>query len=203
MLKNTLFATIALAFAATASNAAIVAFGPTVMEIPQPAHITTLAPADNDFILAFNELQRFTLGSALAIDGGGTIAAGTVVDSHMVLFNKVGESAQTLSQSGWLQFSGTILGVISLRATLLASDYLGAPSNYDDFKNRGLDEGKLDSYSVADDTLTAEFFVNRPGDWIRVISVADVPVPAAAAFLPMGFAALFGLRRRRKANKLA
>jgi hypothetical protein len=202
MLKKTLFATAALAMAATASNASIVAYAPTVMEIPQPAHVTNSDPANDKFILAFNEKQRFTLASDLTIDGG-TIAAGTVVDSHMVLFNKEGSTPLTLHQSGWLSFSGMILGVISFQKTLLASDFLGAPSIYDDFKNRGLDEGKLDSYGFAGDTLTAEFFVNRPGDWIRVISVADVPVPAAAAFLPMGFAALVGLRRRRKAAKLA
>lgn len=197
MFKKFLYATAALAMAASAANASIVSYSATVQEIPRPANVGNAGPGDNNLILAFNEKQRFTLTSALTTDQG-TIAAGKKVDSHMVLFNKDNDSAVTLNQLGSLVFSGNILGVISLRASLLASDYLGAPTLYEDFKNRGLDEGKLDEYAITGDTLSAHFYINRPGDWIRVISVADVPVPAAAALLPMGFAALVGLRRRRK-----
>lgn len=197
MFKKFLYATAALAMAATAANASIVSYSGTVMEIPRPASVGNAGPGDNSLILAFNEKQRFTLASALTTDQG-TIAAGTKVDSHMVFFNKDNDSTVTLNQSGNLMFSGNILGVISLRASLLASDFLGAPTTYEDFTNRGLDEGKLDEYAITGDSLYANFFINRPGDWIRVISVADVPVPAAAALLPMGFAALVGLRRRRK-----
>lgn len=198
MFTKSLFAAAALAFAATASNAAIVAYTPTVMEIPQPATITNSSPADDDYILAFNERQRYTLTADLETDSG-TILAGTVVDSHMVMYNKNGDTPLTLSQSGQVMFSGNILGLITLRAGLLASDYLGAPSVYDDFKNRGLDEGKLDNVSFLGDTLDATFFVNRPGDWIRVISVAQVPVPAAGLMLLAGLGGLTALRRRRKA----
>lgn len=198
MFKKAFYAATALVLAATASNAAIVSYSPTVMEIAQPGFIGNSGPSNNDLILAFNEKQGYELTSDLVVDGG-VIAAGTVVDSHMVLFNKVGESPLTLFQSGQIVFSGNILGVISFRNTLLASDFLGAPSVYEDFVNRGLDEGKLDEYMVAGDTLDATFYVNRPGDWIRVVTVAAIPVPAGAALLPLGLAALFGLRRRRKA----
>lgn len=199
MLKKYLYATAALAMTVTASNASIVSYSTTVQEIAKPAHVGIASPANNEFILAFNETQRFTLTSALMTNDGGTIAAGTKIDSHMVLLNKTRDRTHTLDIAGDITFSGAILGLITLRNTLLASDYLGGLTIYDDYKNRGLDEAKLDTVSFTDDKLTAHFFVNNPGDWIRVISVAEVPVPAGAALLPMGLAALAGLRRRRKA----
>ncbi len=202
MLKKTLFATAALAMAATASNASIVSYSASVMEIAQPASVTDLAPGSNTHILAFNERQRMTLAADLVTDSG-TIMAGTKIDSHMVLLNRDDTRTRNLTLAGSLVFSGNILGVISTTAGLLASDSLGAPSVYTSFPNRGLEAYNIDGYTVAGSALDVIFKVTQPGDWIRVVSVAEVPVPAAAAFLPMGFAALVGLRRRRKANKLA
>ena len=40
--------------------------------------------------------------------------------------------------------------------------------------------------------------MTQPGDWMRVVTVAQVPVPAGAALLPMGLFAMGALRRKKR-----
>jgi hypothetical protein len=153
----------------------------------------------------FNEQQGVMVGpGGLAVDGG-TIAAGTRVDSHLIFLNSAG-NARVETKAEWT-FSGVILGVMSdsvgqlmkdSNATLAAfSDYFTSGSSLP-FNAAGL-EGN-DSYSgVGTSSLTLSMLVTEPGDWIRVVTVSEVPVPAALFLFAPALLGFLGLRRKAKA----
>lgn len=199
-LKALLAALTTAAFTATGASAAIVGVAGDVVQIAPPANVNNATPGDNDVAKAFDELQQFTLTSALTTDQG-IIAAGTTISSHMILFNRASGSA-SVNASGGVSFSGDVLGTMSdLNGALLdASDYLGAPGTtyQSGFSNRGLESN--DSLTlVPTDSVLFSFNVSQPGDWVRVITEAPapVPVPAAGALLLLGLGAL-GVARGRK-----
>ena len=105
-------------------------FAPSI--IGAPAHalddITT-----NSGMQGFDEAQGVLTSVAHGIDGGGFIAAGTLVDSHMIFLNSVGTAALSHFSVDW-SFSGMILGIMSNSGGTLeaASTFeLGAPgTNY-------------------------------------------------------------------------
>lgn len=197
MFKILPIAVAALLTAGTAS-AAIVSFSATVNEISAPAAVTNGGPGSNTHILAFNEAQNYLLSADLQTDSG-VISSGTRISSHMVFLNRATGNS-SLSRSGTVTFSEMILGTMtSLNGSLLAlSDYLGSPTTYTNFNNRGLEAD--DTSTFASDTLSVSLSVTQPGDWIRVITEAPVPVPVPASFalMGLGLASLAGLRRRRK-----
>ena len=164
-----------------------------------PASVTN-ATVTNLGIQGFNEQQGVVLASDLSVDGG-VIAAGTRVDSHMLFLNKPAGVGGTLSHQDveWT-FSGQILGVMIDVGGLdeaASTAILGAlGTTYATFNNRGL-EGN-DSVFISGATLTTNFFVTQPGDWIRVITASEVPVPAALPLMLAGLAGLRGAARRRK-----
>ena len=168
----------------------------------------------NSGMQAFNEAQGVVTTVAHAIDGGGTIAVGTLVDSHMIFLNSVGNTPVSHYNVTWT-FSGTILGIMSNRSGTMEANStfeLGAPgTNYTvgagaaPFDARGLEASQScgtnmsnDGYSIiAPNQLCVGMYVTEPGDWIRVVTAA-VPLPAA---FPLLLAALGGLgliARRRK-----
>jgi len=151
----------------------------------------------------FNEAQGVLLGSALAVDGG-SIAAGTRVDSHMIFLNSQGNADISHYQVTW-GFSGNILGVMSDSSGNLeaASNALlgAAGTTYPGgFAARGL-EGGGDNYSFLGSAMTLGMHVTEPGDWIRVVTVSAVPLPAALPLYGAGIAVLgfLGWRRRKNA----
>jgi len=181
----------------TASNGGTVIAAPAMVGEDDPI---------NTSIQAFNEGTGVFLAAALGVDGG-SIAAGTLVDSHMVFLNSDGQTR--IEASATFTFDQVILGIMSSQngANLFLSDnivnggttYL--PGGYGN--NRGLESND----SVTQNglySLDFDLIVTEPGDWVRVItaSAAPVPVPAGLVLLPTGIAA-FAAMRRRKARKAA
>lgn len=209
---------------ANAANASLIATNGALSSAGVAAEIIS-APSDarqfgatNRAIQAFDEVQNYLLSQDLAVDGG-VIAAGTRVNSHLIFLNAVDGKTTPIDQgvgsnqnAASFTFDGDILGVISGTdgQMLFASDsILGlATTLYPSSAryNRGMEgdptDGLTDNdwYSYLTDTIMVGMHVTTPGDWIRVVSVAQVPVPAA---LPLFMTALLGLgfiarRRQRK-----
>jgi len=149
----------------------------------------------------FNEAQNVLLAGAINVDGG-TIAAGTLVSSHMIFLNKPNARSGRIIHFGvdWL-FDGTILGVMSDgrgRREVASTDFLGAPGTIypvSPFSARGLESN--DSYFVSGNMLTVNMRVRQPGDWIRVVTAANVPEPGALGILLLGLLGL-GIQRRAR-----
>ena len=200
MIYKKLLAAVAASFIAGTASAATVSSTGAFAEIPVPASVTNATPSSSTEIQYYNEMQGVVLGSALTTDQG-VIAAGTAIDSHMFFLNRPGGGAVT-SLRGTLTFATMVLGTISDEdgALMVLSDYLGAPTTYDNFNNRGLElgGGNADVVTFLGDTVTAALNVTQPGDWVRVITVAAVPVPASILLLPLGLGALGAVRRRRR-----
>ena len=162
----------------------------------------------------FDEAQGVVTTVNHLVDGGGVIAAGTRVNSHMIFLNSQGTA--NLSHFGvtWT-FDAPIIGVMSNGNGSLeaASTFeLGAPgTNYTlvgpgtgpaaPFPARGLEGnngtglGPGDGYLVSGNTIRVSMNVTEPGDWIRVITT---PEPQALSLLGVGLllAGLGAVRRR-------
>jgi hypothetical protein len=175
------------------------------------------APADvNDDVAyntaqqGFNEVQDYILTSALSVDGG-SIAAGTRIDSHMIFLNSgPGNNGTLITQFNvdWT-FDGMILGVMSDRngnLEVASSEDLGASGTLyplAGFGARGLEmtagcnvtTATNDCYGILDNVLSLTMRVSEPGDWIRVIT-ADVPEPSIIALFGIGLFGI-GLMRRK------
>ena len=175
--------------------------------------------ATNTAMQGFNEALGLTTSVNHNTDGGGVIAAGTMVDSHMIFLNSSGPA--NLSHFGTIwTFSAPIIGIMSdgngnLEA---ASTFeLGAPgTNYTaifggsgpaaPFPARGLEGNNGtglggDGYQLlAPNVLRIGMNVSEPGDWIRVVtrSTAIVPEPSIPLLLGIGIGALFVRRRNQK-----
>ena len=183
------------------------------------------APADvlddvvtNSGMQGFNEAQDVLTTVNHSIDGGGFIADGMVVDSHMIFLNSAGTGYLSHFGVEWT-FDGIIIGIMSDSGGLFeaASTFeLGAPgTNYTTtfagsgpaapFPARGLEGNNgtglgADGYTLlAANVLRVGMEVTEPGDWIRVITLSPIPLPAT---LPLFIVALGGLgfvaRRRMK-----
>lgn len=202
-LKKALFAIALGAFSATQASAAVLsATGDGELFGPAPAVVSNGSPAASDNIKAFDEVQDLVLMSDLETDDG-TVGAGRVISSHMLFLNREADGPTRVGPyNATFTFSGNVLGVFADRAGQNATDaLLGNGIDYSGLTGqsaRGL-EGS-DRYSISGDTITVRFTVTEPGDWLRVVTVAPVPIPAGAVLLPMGLAAL-GAMRRRKAAK--
>ncbi len=115
-----------------------------VTKIAPPASVDRFTGLDSDTTTwAWDEQQGVTLASPVRVDltspgtydtpaslPGGTIAAGTTVDSHF--FDSVPVATHAgVTLTGTLTFPTDVLGVIVLRGKLLTSNVLGAPgTNY-------------------------------------------------------------------------
>lgn len=165
---------------------------------PPPLQVGQDNQDDSNTLFAFNEKQNFLLTSDLVVDdaGGGVpgiIPAGTRVASHYVFFDPAGV-INLVSISGSVQFDQDILGLVTTRDNLIASDFLGAVgTSYNSPSARGL-EPPDDSATIsgAREIMTT-LVASSPGDYFRVITV--VPAPGTATVLAAGAGLL--LRRRR------
>ncbi|MGK7925352.1 MAG: PEP-CTERM sorting domain-containing protein [Spirulina sp.] len=189
-MKKLLFALIGTAVfstIATSAEAAILSVGRGGKLIDAPASVVDDATEggfeDADFMLGFDEKQNVLLTEDLAVDGG-IIAAGTRVSSHMIFMNTPGNKWLRKDNVRW-EFDGNILGVMSdgpgnLEAA--SNDILKAEGTLYPSKllARGLDPDSVDDYfEVGPNTLAVTMTVTEPGDWIRVVTVADVPEPVS------------------------
>ncbi len=201
------------------TNGSLSSEGVAAAIITAPGDVTDDA-ASNKAIQAFNEIIGYILLADLDVDGGTDIAAGTRVDSHMIFLNSGPGNDNTLIEHGAggnqnaasFTFDGMILGVMSDSTGLLevnSSSFLGAPGTtypIAAFAARGLEGNAFpgtanDWYSFALSTINLGMRVTEPGDWIRVVTVSAVPVPAALPLFGTGLGILgfLGWRRRRKA----
>lgn len=174
--------------------------GPDVIAPPASVvNSNTAGGATNDHQQGFDERSRVTLSDDLAVDGG-SIPAGTTVDSHMVFLNVPdGTPGATTDFNRTWTFDGPVLGVMSDSGGALevaSSPMLGAPATtypMSPFANRGLDlpAGSLargaggtsdEGYTIDGDRITVGMTVSQPGDWIRVVTQsAHVPCTSATA----------------------
>lgn len=223
MNKVKFFALFLAAFSTSMSQAALISVaGPASSMGAAAAIIAAPAHALDDVIAAtamqgFNEAQGLTTSVLHATDGG-SIAAGTRVDSHMIFLNSQGTA--NLSHFGVIwTFSEAIIGIMSDGGGLLeaASTFeLGAPgTNYTavfggsgpaaPFPARGLEGNNGsglggDGYQLlAPNVLRVGMNVSEPGDWIRVVTrAAVVHEPGTWALVLLGAFGILVSRRRQR-----
>jgi len=117
------------------ADAAVTSVSGAAVKVSAPASVVEDAYESDTELRVFDERQAVTLDAPLTVDIGasGTIAAGTVVDSHLLHADPVGspEEQEPVTFSGAATFDGEILGVIVIdnpsEAHLAESDFLGAP----------------------------------------------------------------------------
>ncbi len=200
----------------------------TLIGVTGPASLLGTAPAiiaaptdilddivTNSGMQGFDEAQGVVTTVAYGIDGGGVIAVGSRVDSHMIFLNSDGTVMLTHFGVTWT-FDGLIIGVMSDSGGALEAAStleLGNPAtNYTatfvgsgpaaPFPARGLEGNNGtglggDGYLVSGNTIRVGMFVTEPGDWIRVVT-ARVPEPTAVALVGLGLAGLGFAKRRQK-----
>lgn len=195
----------ALALAAAPAAAVVVsgtvdtgtahAAGGSFSLIANPAGMSVGEDNFNDNNLhAFDELQNHTLTSLLKLNGGASLAAGTRISSHYLVF----DPARFTTIGGTVTFDRPILGVIFRGRELSASDFLSNPLvTYLNPGSRGFEFG--DILGISGNTVRFDVKAQTPGDSFRVITAAAVPEPSSWAMLIVGFI-MVGVASRRRAR---
>ena len=205
-----LAAGLCMAFATLTASATIVSgavtggnTGGTFVKLSIPINGTNTVGSDNfnsPNLFGFDESQNILLASALNMDIGAAVAAGTQVASHYIFF----DPATTNPPShivGTVDFDSDVLGIITSTGLLLASDILANTGvNYLNPGLRGLEAG--DSVTISGTRqITFDTFASSPGDYVRVITAfspgATVPEPASIALTLAALAGVAAARRRR------
>ena len=139
--------------------------------IAPPASVVVGAMSDNALIYAFDEAHGVTLGAPVSADIGGTIPAGTAVDSHYIHFDPTAATTRVAT----ITFSRPILGVITSTGNLVATDSivgLGTVAYGGTSGARGSQDG--DTVTVSGSTVTLSLSaVNRGRDDLRIITLAE------------------------------
>lgn len=196
---------LACALAAGATQAAISGGSASFQQLSGsslPAAVGTNRINVNSMLFGFDE-RIVTLTSDLAF-AGGTIAAGTRVESHLVFFDPRNKNN---SVSASVSFEQAIIGFITTKTDLLATNSLfGLTSvNYGTAGALGLEGGDAVSITAANGNqlnLNLTEKANNPvGDYIRVFTLAPavtpVPEPSTYAMFLAGILCMGVLSRRR------
>jgi hypothetical protein len=193
------------------AHAGIISVIGTGQIIPAPSNVGNNGAGNNGNQHGFNEKQNYLLNGSLTADSSQQIAANQYINSHMIFLNRTDTSNNAVTATATWTFDGLILGVFSDQngANLFATDFLGAAgTTYPNapFQNRGL-ESKTpnntlnlngDDYLINGATLSVTMRITQPGDWIRVVTAAPVPIPAAVWMLGTALVGLVGVRRIKK-----
>ena len=155
-----------------------------------------------DAMRGFDERQGVVLRKKLLVDGG-SVAAGTAVDSHLIFLSPYPDHPTRHVAVTW-RFSGQVLGVMSdthCSLQMLSDPLLGNPGTQYPGRSafRGMERRLGDHYEPEGASLTVTMTVPQLGDWIRVITAAGHP----AAYLGEGEDGIYGTEadaQRRRGN---
>jgi len=223
-MRKTSIALLALAgsVASFGANATLVSINNCVGA--NSCEITTTPPnpvvpnPNNGILLAWDEVQNFTLTEPLRVDrvfdptadfitdlgnGDFLINAGTIVSSHYLQWDPGNSSASTVTAT--IILDSQVFAFITADQNLFDSDdLLGLPSlDYNDFGLRGLESGDLTDFSG--ENVDIRWNASSPGDWTRLITAFSpsapdpdpTPVPEPSTFLLFALG-LIGLRSLRR-----
>ena len=131
-----------------------------------------------DAMRGFDERQGVVLRKKLLVDGG-SVAAGTAVDSHLIFLSPYPDHPTRHVAVTW-RFSGPVLGVMSdthCSLQMRSDPLLGNPGTQYPGRSafRGMERRLGDHYEVVGETLIVTMTVPQLGDWIRVITAAGYP----------------------------
>jgi hypothetical protein len=120
-------------------GSALTAGGSFIMLDPIPTGFTVGNDnfQDNN-LYAFNEDQNILLSTALNVNVGSNIAAGTEVASHYIIF----DPGPVREVYGYIEFDSDVLGILTTTSNLSASDVLANTDvTYLNPSHRGLESG--------------------------------------------------------------
>ena len=131
-----------------------------------------------DAMRGFDERQGVVLRKKLLVDGG-SVAAGTAVDSHLIFLSPYPDHPTRHVAVTW-RFSGQVLGVMSdthCSLQMQSHPLLGKPGTQYPGRSafRGMERRLGDHYEPEGASLTVTMTVPQIGDWIRVITAAGHP----------------------------
>ena len=186
--------------------------------------ITTTPPnpivqnPNNGLLLAWDEVQNFTLTQDLVVDrvfdvnasfiqdiGGGQfiIKAGTIVSSHYLQWDPGNGSDGRVNAT--IELDSQAFAFITSDQALFNSDFLGLPGlDYADFGLRGLEGGDTTDFNGPD--VDISWAASSPGDWTRLItafSPGGTPsgIPEPGTLLMLSICLLYLARRVRARRK--
>jgi hypothetical protein len=166
--------------------------GPLMINPP-----TTLGPnplGESSFF-AFYEQQDVVLQNDVRVNRGW-VGQGTLVRSHYILYDPTNVTRRVVT----ITFDSEILGVMTNGRRLKKSDFLGMEDvDYKRFRHRGREW--RDKYEISEDgrSITFRMRANNPGDYMRILTRGEIPIPPSPPPPPVsalpepGAALLFGL----------
>ena len=180
---------------------------------PNPDNTVGSNTFDGLNLYGFDESRNVHILSDLNVDvlagnvggssGGGAISAGILVASHYIFFDPL----NFVSQRGAVTFDSNVLGILSSRGSLSASDsLLSTGVTYLNPSLPGLESG--DSVSIFSlKMMQVDWSASSPSDYVRVLTAysreaVPIPVPAAVWLFGSSFVGLVGFSRRTTVPKM-
>ena len=162
-----------------------------VVEASAPADLRLNRYESDQCMFLFDEQQDVTLTSSLAVDSSrvrssNSLPKGSVLDSHILHADKIGDSGQAVSFDGTYTFSEPVVGLIWQGTKLNNTDnLLGIPGNgttsgidyeasgfFRQFETAADPGGGSDSATVSPDGLTVTFHTSQStgADEVRILT---------------------------------